>query len=57
MEQIVDVNVNGVFFAAQAAGRQMERLRIPGSIVLIASMAGRVALQARIILQTTIYAR
>ncbi|KAF8645750.1 hypothetical protein AX16_007617 [Volvariella volvacea WC 439] len=37
-----DVNVNGVLFTAQAAGRQMARLGIPGSIILIASMSGSI---------------
>jgi NAD(P)-dependent dehydrogenase (short-subunit alcohol dehydrogenase family) len=34
------VNLNGVFFTAQAAVRQMERLGKPGSIILVASIAG-----------------
>ncbi|KAF5353000.1 hypothetical protein D9758_007954 [Tetrapyrgos nigripes] len=39
---VMNVNVNGVFFTAQAAGRQMERFGTPGSIVLIASMSGSI---------------
>ena len=38
----MDVNVNGVLFTTQAAGRQMEKLGIPGSIILIASMSGSI---------------
>ncbi|KAF7360136.1 D-arabinitol 2-dehydrogenase [Mycena venus] len=42
-KKILDINVSGVLFTAQAVGRQMERLGIPGSIILIASMNGSVA--------------
>ncbi|EGO03654.1 hypothetical protein SERLA73DRAFT_175211 [Serpula lacrymans var. lacrymans S7.3] len=41
--KLIDINVNGVFFTAQAAARQMVRLGIPGSIILIASMSGSIA--------------
>ncbi|KAF8176594.1 hypothetical protein K438DRAFT_1908661 [Mycena galopus ATCC 62051] len=41
--QLMDVNVCGVLFTAQAVGRQMERFRISGSTVLTASMNGTVA--------------
>lgn len=41
-EKLMKVNVNGVLYSAQAAGRQMEKLGTPGSIVLIASMSGSV---------------
>ncbi|KAG6908935.1 hypothetical protein DXG01_002714 [Tephrocybe rancida] len=44
-KKLIDVNVNGVLFTAQAAGRQMERLKIKGSIILIASMSGSIANQ------------
>jgi NAD(P)-dependent dehydrogenase (short-subunit alcohol dehydrogenase family) len=37
--KIIDVNLNGVFFTAQAAGRGMIA-RKSGSIILIASMSG-----------------
>ncbi len=37
--KVLDVNVNGVFFSAQAVGRSMIKRRT-GSIVLIASMSG-----------------
>jgi NAD(P)-dependent dehydrogenase (short-subunit alcohol dehydrogenase family) len=37
------INVDGVLFTAQAAGRQMERLGTPGSIINIGSMSGSVA--------------
>ncbi|KIY67565.1 sorbose reductase sou1 [Cylindrobasidium torrendii FP15055 ss-10] len=40
--EVMDVNVNGVMFTAQAAGRQMRRFKTPGSIILIASMSGTV---------------
>ncbi|KAJ7246121.1 hypothetical protein B0H12DRAFT_1203387 [Mycena haematopus] len=40
--KVLDVNVSGVLFTAQAAGRQMERLGIAGSIVLTASMSGTI---------------
>ncbi|KAL4251677.1 short-chain dehydrogenases/reductases (SDR) family protein [Abortiporus biennis] len=39
---VMDVNVNGVLFTAQAAGRQMARFGNGGSIVLIASMSGSI---------------
>lgn len=38
----MSVNTNGVLYTAQAAGRQMERFDLPGSIILIASMSGTV---------------
>ncbi|THU84418.1 sorbose reductase sou1 [Dendrothele bispora CBS 962.96] len=40
--EVMDINVNGVFFTAQSAGRQMERFGTPGSIILIASMSGSI---------------
>ncbi|KAK7448472.1 hypothetical protein VKT23_013734 [Stygiomarasmius scandens] len=40
--KVLDVNTSGVFFTAQAAGRQMRRFGIPGSIVLISSMTGTI---------------
>lgn len=40
--QVIDINVNGVLYTAQAAGRQMERFGNGGSIVLIASMSGSI---------------
>ncbi|KAJ6562214.1 hypothetical protein B0H19DRAFT_1287835 [Mycena capillaripes] len=40
--KIFDVNVSGVLFTAQAAGRQMERLGISGSIILTASISGHI---------------
>ncbi|KAF8638437.1 hypothetical protein AX17_002219 [Amanita inopinata Kibby_2008] len=39
-KRLLDINVNGVLFTAQAAGRVMERLGIQGSIILVASMSG-----------------
>ncbi|KAF8068654.1 hypothetical protein FPV67DRAFT_1084200 [Lyophyllum atratum] len=44
-KKLIDVNVNGVLFSAQAAGRQMERLGTKGSLILIASMSGSIANQ------------
>jgi len=40
---IMSVNVDGVLFTAQAAGRQMARFKTGGSIILIASMSGSIA--------------
>lgn len=42
---MLDINVNGVLFNAQAAGRQMVRFGNGGSIVLVGSMAGSIALK------------
>jgi NAD(P)-dependent dehydrogenase (short-subunit alcohol dehydrogenase family) len=38
----MDINTNGVLFTAQAAGRQMVKYKLPGSIILIASMSGSI---------------
>ena len=46
--QVLDVNVNGVLYTAQAAGRQMRRFGSGGSIILIASMSGSITNQASI---------
>ncbi len=48
-EQVMDVNVNGVLFTAQAAARQMARFGNGGSIVMIASICGRVAMEVRLL--------
>lgn len=40
--QVMNVNTNGVLYTAQAVGRQMERFKLPGSIILIASMSGSI---------------
>lgn len=40
--QVMDINTSGVLFTAQAAGRQMVKYKIPGSIILIASMSGSI---------------
>ncbi|KAG1886316.1 hypothetical protein F4604DRAFT_1725791 [Suillus subluteus] len=45
LEEVYAVNLKGVFFTAQAAARQMDRFQIPGSIILLASIAGSVALK------------
>ncbi|KAM5350390.1 hypothetical protein ACJ41O_006895 [Fusarium nematophilum] len=42
-ENILSINLTGVFVTAQAAARQMVRLKQPGSICLIASMSAHVA--------------
>lgn len=41
-EQVLAVNTNGVFYTAQAAGRQMAKFGNGGSIVMVASMSGSV---------------
>lgn len=41
-QALMNVNTNGVLYTAQAAGRQMARFKMPGSIILIASMSGSV---------------
>ncbi|KZT65452.1 NAD(P)-binding protein [Daedalea quercina L-15889] len=41
-QEVMSVNVNGVLFTAQAAGRQMRRFGNGGSITLIASMSGSI---------------
>ncbi|EPQ55526.1 NAD P-binding protein [Gloeophyllum trabeum ATCC 11539] len=41
-KKVIDVNVNGALFTAQAAGRQMSKFGIPGSIIMIASMSGSI---------------
>ncbi|KAF5314740.1 hypothetical protein D9611_007250 [Ephemerocybe angulata] len=46
-KNIMDVNVNGVLYTAQAAARQMKRLGIPGSIILTASMSGSITNQGQ----------
>lgn len=38
--KVIDVNLTGTFFAAQAFGRGLLEARLPGSAVLIASMSG-----------------
>ena len=47
MSQIVDVDMKGVLYTAQAAGRQMRRFGQPGSIILVASIFGSMAMQVR----------
>jgi NAD(P)-dependent dehydrogenase (short-subunit alcohol dehydrogenase family) len=47
-QRVIDVNTNGMLYAAQAAGRQMIRFGIPGSIILIASMAGSLTLRVSV---------
>lgn len=45
LEEVYAVNLKGVFFSAQAAARQMDRFQTPGSIILLGSIAGSVALK------------
>ncbi|KAG1851920.1 hypothetical protein F4604DRAFT_1806384 [Suillus subluteus] len=45
LEEVYAVNIKGVFFSAQAAAKQMSRFQIPGSIILLASIAGSVAMK------------
>ncbi|KAF9483596.1 NAD(P)-binding protein [Pholiota conissans] len=42
-QKVMDVNVNGALFAAQAAGRAMVKHNARGSIILLADMAGNIA--------------
>ncbi|KAI1784648.1 hypothetical protein LXA43DRAFT_1041514 [Ganoderma leucocontextum] len=42
-QEVLDVNVNGTLFTAQAAGQQMERFGSGGSIVMLASVSGHAA--------------
>lgn len=42
MAKVMRVNCDGVFFTAQAVGRQMRRFGRGGSITLIASMSGSI---------------
>ncbi|KAG5639592.1 hypothetical protein H0H81_010794 [Sphagnurus paluster] len=44
-KEVIDINTNGVLYTAQAAGRQMARFGKPGSIILIASIAGSVSIK------------
>ncbi|WVQ99142.1 hypothetical protein IAU59_006274 [Kwoniella sp. CBS 9459] len=41
--RIMDVNVTGTFITVQAAAREMKERKIPGSIVITASMSGSIA--------------
>ncbi|KAG2115372.1 sorbose reductase sou1 [Suillus discolor] len=45
LEEVYAVNLKGVFFSAQAAARQMHRFQTPGSIILLGSIAGSIALK------------
>ncbi|KAG7422369.1 L-xylulose reductase [Fusarium oxysporum f. sp. rapae] len=42
-ERMMSINFTGAFMTAQAAARQMIRLKQPGSIVMIASMSATIA--------------
>ncbi|KAI6144630.1 hypothetical protein BKA82DRAFT_144595, partial [Pisolithus tinctorius] len=44
-KEVMDVNTSGVFFTAQAAGRQMARFGRGGSIIMVASIGGSVGSQ------------
>ena len=41
--QVIETNVNGSLFTAQAAAKQMVRFGNGGSIILIASLSGSIA--------------
>ncbi|KAI0055754.1 sorbose reductase sou1 [Artomyces pyxidatus] len=41
----LDINATGALFTAQAVGRQMDRLGTPGSIIIVASVAGTITLK------------
>lgn len=41
-KSVIDVNLNGVFFTAQAAARMMVRQKRPGSIISTASMSAHI---------------
>ncbi|KAF4618279.1 hypothetical protein D9613_011660 [Agrocybe pediades] len=41
-KKIIDVNINGALFTAQAAGREMAKRNIAGSIIFTASMSGSI---------------
>jgi NAD(P)-dependent dehydrogenase (short-subunit alcohol dehydrogenase family) len=41
-QKVMDVNVNGVLYSAQAAGRMMDKFGNGGSIILIASISGTI---------------
>lgn len=43
VDRMMSINISGAFMTAQAAARQMVRLKQPGSICMIASMSGSVA--------------
>lgn len=43
--QVMDVNINGALFTAQAAGRQMARFGSGGSIIMVASAGGYIAIK------------
>ena len=47
LEEVMDTNVNGVLYTAQAAGTQMERFKCRGSIILVASMSGSLTNKVR----------
>lgn len=43
VDRMMSINVTGAFMTAQAAARQMVRLKQPGSICMVASMSGTIA--------------
>ncbi|KAJ3558481.1 hypothetical protein NM688_g900 [Phlebia brevispora] len=43
--RVMDININGAFFTAQAAGRQMARFGNGGSIILVGSAGGSIAVK------------
>ena len=51
-KEVLDVNTNGVFYTAQAAGQQMRRFGNGGSIILIASMSGSITNRVRCVISS-----
>ena len=51
-QKVMNVNVNGVLYTAQAVGRQMAKFGTPGSITLIASMSGSITNKVRTLLHS-----
>lgn len=43
LEEVMSINYNGVFNSATAAAKQMFHYKMPGSILLVASMSGLIA--------------
>jgi NAD(P)-dependent dehydrogenase (short-subunit alcohol dehydrogenase family) len=41
-QKLLEINVCGVLYTAQAAGRQMVKFNIPGSIIMVGSMSGSI---------------
>ena len=48
-QHVLDINLKGVLFTAQAAGRQMLRLGRGGSMIFVASIAAHVSSEVRMV--------